>query len=217
MTAELRYRLILLVSLVILGVGLAVIGTAVGATAPFIPGSDTSFVVSEDRIVFEHGDQQAPVIDNMSSVDNIKIERQDSGTYQINTETDDPLSDGERHLAKTIARNNGTIQQALGDMERYNITAEPIRKLTADSAQTTSVTGLNNTSMGGETVEKTFTVSEDSNETDTVSIDRDPEYVEGEAIVRIRDDDTGETDYSVTVDLQNKTVTDLSPSLREGR
>jgi len=214
MTSELRSRLTMLVALAFLGVGLAVIGTGVGATNPFTTSeSGTAFVVSEDNVTFEHGDQQATVLNNMSNVDSIEIEQQDTGIYQVNTETDDQLTDSDRSQAKTIARDNTTVQGILQDLDRYELTVEPIHKLTVDSAQTTSFTGLNNTSRDGETAEgeETFTIRvEDSNETGTVTIDRDPKYVEDEAVVRIRDPATDEMYYSATVDLENETVTEIT-------
>ena len=214
MTSDLRSRLTLLVTLAVLGVGLAVIGTAVGATTPLAGSeSDAAFVVSEDNITFEQGDQRATVLDNMTRVDSIEIEQQGSGTYQVNTETEAPLTDSERSQGKAIARDNATVQQALQDLDQYKLIVEPIHKLTTDSIQTTTVTGLNNTSMDSETVDGagTFTLTmKDSNETGTVTIDRDPEYVEDEAVVRIRNPGTDEMYYSATVDLENETVTDIT-------
>ncbi|MDQ2055542.1 hypothetical protein [Halobellus sp. H-GB7] len=197
-----------------LGVGLAVLGTAAGATVPLAAsGPGAAFVVSEDNVTFEQGDQQAIVLDNMTRIDSIEIDQQGSGTYQVNTETKDPLTDSERSQAKAIARDNATVQQALQDLDQYELTVEPVHKLTVDSVQTMTLTGLNSTSMDSETAagEKTFSLTvEDSDKTGTVTIDRDPEYVEDEAAVRIRDPATGETCYSATVDLENETVTDTT-------
>lgn len=213
MISELRSRLTLLAVLAVFGVGLAVIGTAVGATTPLTAGSGAAFVVSEDNVTFEHGDQQATVVDDVNRIDSIEIEQRDSGTYRVNTETDDPLTDSERSQAEAIARENATLQQALRDLDRYKMTVEPIHKLPVDSAQPTTVTGLTNTSTAGETPDgaETFSISvEDGHETGTVTIDRTPEYVEDEVVVRIRDPATDEMYYSVTVDLENETVTDIT-------
>ncbi|SDY93188.1 hypothetical protein [Halopenitus persicus] len=214
MTSDLRSRLILLVVLAVLGVGLAVIGTTVGATTTLTDsGPGAAFVVSEDNVTFEHGDQQATVLDNMSRVDSIEIEQQNSGTYQVNTEAEDPLTDSDRSRAKAIARNNATVQKALQNLDQYELTVDPIHKLTVDSARTTTFTGLNNTSMDSETPEgeETFTLTvEETDETGTVTIDRDPEYVEDEVVVRIHDPAADEMYYSITVDLENETVTDIT-------
>lgn len=214
MTSDLRSRLTLLMVLAVLGAGLAAIGTAVGATAPLAAsGPGAAFVVSEDNVTFEQGDQRATVLDNMTRIDSIEIEQQGSGTYHVNTETDDPLMDSERSQAKAIARDNATVQQALQDLDQYELTVEPIHKLTVDSVQTTAFTGLNSTSMGSETAkgEETFTLTvKDSDETGTVTIDRDPQYVEDGAVVRIRSPATDEMYYSATVDLENETVTDIT-------
>jgi hypothetical protein len=212
MMSELRSRLTLLVVLALLGVGLAVIGTSVGATSPLAAGSGAAFVVSEDNVTFEHGDQRATVVDNMTHIDSMEIEQQGSGTYKIHTETEAPLTDSERSQAKTIARNNATVQQALEDLPQYVVTVEPIQKLTADSAQTGNLT-IANTSTDIETAEgeQTFTGwVEESDETDTVTIDRNAEFVEDEAVVRITDPATDESYYSITVDLENETVTDIT-------
>jgi hypothetical protein len=214
MASDLQSRLTLLVVLAVLGVGLAVIGTAVGATTPHAAsGAGTAFVVSEDNVTVEQGDQQVTIVDNITRVDSIEIEQQGSGTYQVNTETEDPLTDSERSHAKAIAHNNATVQQVLQDLEQYELTVEPIHKLTVDSGQTTTFTGLNSTSMESETAEgeETFTLTvEDSDETGTVTIDRHPEYVKDEATIRIRNPSTGEMYYSATVDLENETVTDIT-------
>jgi len=214
MTSNLWSRLTLLVVLTALGVGLAIIGNAVGATTPLAASEQGSaFVVSEDNVTFEQGNQRSTLLNNMSQIDSIEIEHQGSGTYQVDTKTEDPLMDSERSQAKAIARDNATVQQTLQDLDQYELTVGPIHKLTADSAQTTAFTGLNNTSMGGETAEgaETFTLTvKDSDETGTVTIDRDPEYVEDEAVVRIRDPVTDEIDYSVTVDLENEAVIEIT-------
>ena len=214
MPSYLQSPLALLPFLAVLGVGLAVLGTAVGATTPHAAsGPGTAFVVSEDNVTVEQGDQQVTVVDNMTRVDSIEIERQGSGTYQVNTETEDPLTDSERSHAEAIARDNATVQQVLRDVEQYELTVEPIHKLTADSVRTTTVTGFNSTSMESETAEgeETFTLTvEDGDETGTVTIDRHPEYVKDEAAIRIRNPSTDEVYYSATVDLENETVTEIT-------
>ncbi|MGQ3330165.1 hypothetical protein [Halorubrum sp. FL23] len=214
MTSDLWSRLTLLVVLAALGVSLAVIGSAVGATTPLAASEPSAaFVVSEDNVTFERGNQRATLLNNTTGVDSIEIEQQGSGTYHVNTEAKNPLTDSERNQAKAIARGNATVQQTVQDLDQYELTVEPIRKLTVDSAQTTSFTGLTNTSRDGEKVaeEETFTLTvEDSNETGTVTIDRESEYVENEAVVRIRDSATDEICYSATVNLENETVTDIS-------
>jgi len=214
MTSNLWSRLTLLVVLAALGVGLAVIGNAIGATTRLaVSEQGSAFVVSEDNVTFEQGNQRSTLLNNMSQVDSIEIEHQGSGTYQVDKKTEDPLMDSERSQAKAIARDNATVQQTLRDLDQYELTVEPIHKLTADSAQTTAFTGLNNTSMDGGTTEKeeTFTLSvKDSNETGMVTVNRDPQYVEDEAVVRIRDSATDQMYYSATVDLENETVTDIT-------
>ncbi|OYR99296.1 hypothetical protein DJ71_00125, partial [Halorubrum sp. E3] len=170
MTSDLWSRLTLLVVLAALGVSLAVIGSAVGATTPLAASEPSAaFVVSEDNVTFERGNQRAILLDNTTGVDSIEIEQQGSGTYHVNAEAKNPLTDSERNQAKAIARGNATVQQTLQDLGQYELTVGPIRKLTVDSAQTTSFTGLTNTSRDGEKVgeEETFTLPvKDSNETD---------------------------------------------------
>lgn len=214
MTSDLWSRLILLVVLTALGVGLAVLGNAVGVTTPLAASEQGAvFVVSEDNVTLEQDNQRATLINNMTRVDSIEIEQRGTGTYHVNTEAENPLADSERSQAKAIVRDNATVQQALRDLDQYELTVEPIHKLTADSAQTTAFTGLNNTSIEGETAEneETFTLSvENRNETGMVAIERDPQYVEDEAAVRVGDSATDETYYSATVDLENETVTDIT-------
>lgn len=204
-------HLTLLVVLALLGVGFAIIGTSFGATSPLAAGSGAAFVVSEDSVTFETGNQRAAIVDNMTHIESIKIEQQGSGTYKIHTETEDPLTDSERSRAKTIARNNVTVQRALENSPQYVVTVEPIQKLTADSAQTGNLTLTNTpTDIGTVDGEEIFTASvEESDESGTVTIDRNSQFVEDKVVVRIRNPATGESYYSITVNLDNETVTEI--------
>ncbi len=209
MTIDLRLRVVSLIGLAVLGVGLAVVGTSVGATSPLATSdSGTAFVISEQNITLEHGGQQATVVNNMSGVDHIEIERQGDGAYRVHTDTEQPISDSERRLATTVARNNATVSQALAELDRYELTVEPIRKLTMDSAQTMTLTGATQQSSTTESDARNATYSFSvENQNGSVTVDRDPTYVEDEVSVRIRDPRRDELYYAVTVDLHNETVT----------
>lgn len=213
MGSELRSRLALLVGLTLLGVGLAGVATAVGAPAALTaadPG--TAFVVSEENVTVEHGDQQTTVAANTTHLDRIMIEQRGSGTYHVDTETAAPLTASDRSHAKAIARTNATVRQALTQLDAYTLTVSPIRNLTTDSAQAVTITGLatNTTDEATATADETFTISVNDTDTDTVTIDRDPEYVEHEARVSIRNPATDERYVSATVNFQNETVIDVT-------
>lgn len=208
MPSDPRSRLGLLVGLVLFGVGLAVAGSALGATAPL--GDDgTAFVVSDRNVTLEHGDQRTTVVDDMSGVGRVEIERLGGGSYRVDTEAEQPVTDSERRRAVAIAKANASVKLALDGMDRYDLTVEPIRKLTkTDSISYTvlNATEAENMSVDGEN--ETFIVSVDDAD-DSVTVDRDPTYVENEVVVRARDPE-GETRYTATVNLENGTVVDVS-------
>ena len=222
MTTDLRARALTLVGLAALGVGLAVVGTTVGTTNPLTnAGSSASFVVSDQNVTFERGDQQATVVDDMTGVDHVEIERQGNGVFRVNATATRVVSARERRRAKAIARNNATVERMLAKVERYELTVEPIRKLTVDDVHSVNATLQNSTTSAGEAHagDYTFTVSVENqststfaseNRTGSVSVDREPSYVENAVSVRIGDPTGADIYYAVTVDLENGTVVDVT-------
>ncbi|WP_238593273.1 hypothetical protein [Natronobacterium lacisalsi] len=208
--SELQSKIMFLGSLALLGVGLAVAGTAVGVPTPLVDSQPSSeFVVSAENVTLEHGDEQAAVVEDMSHVDQVEIDRQDGGTFHVNTTTEQPLTERDRRDAQAIARTNETVRQALADVEQYEMTVEPIQQISADAMETTTLSGLNETSTDNGTETATFSIST-GGQNESVTIDRDPTYLEDEATVRVVHPGEDETYYSITVDLETETVTDIT-------
>lgn len=217
MTTDLRSRFAVLVGLAILGVGLAVIGTAVGATG-FLTDDrgDAGFTVSEENVTFSDGDQEVTVVDNMTRVDRLEVEKVETGTYHVITETENPVTDSERRRAKAIIKRNETVRQALDDLDGYELTVEPVHKLTADSMVTENFTTANDSTSSDfvsnnetEDEEATYTFSVESEE-GNVTVNRDPTYVENEVVVWIRHPVADDVYYTVDVDLENSTVVEIT-------
>ncbi|WP_238593413.1 hypothetical protein [Natronobacterium lacisalsi] len=186
------------------------VGTAVGVSTPLADSQPNStFVVSEENVTLEHGDERAAVVEDMSHVNQIEIERQDGGTFHVNTTTEQPLTESDRRDAQAIARNNETVQQALADVEQYKMSVNPIQKISADAMQTTTISGLNETSTNNSTETTTFSVSTEG-QNKSVTIDREPTYLEDEVSVRVLDPSSDETHYSITVNLETETVTGIT-------
>ncbi|MFD1587650.1 hypothetical protein ACFR9U_11695 [Halorientalis brevis] len=208
-----RVRLVVLVGLVVIGIGLAGVGVAFGVTKPIADaGSSGEFVVSEENVTFSAGGESTVVVDNVSDVREISIEETDTGHFTLRTTDDQALTETERQRAREIAVANDTVQRELDALAAYELTVKPIQKLNVSSVSQrryTTVVEINQT--GDE-----FTVREtalERNDSGTVTIERDPTYVEDRASVRIRQpgvDDSRELKYTVTVDLANGSVTDVT-------
>jgi len=205
---DLRARLALLAGLALLGVGLAVTGATVDATDSFRDAeSSPAFVVSEQNVTFEDGDKQTTVVGNMERVDSLEVKRTNGRQYTVHTATADPVSPAERRRAKEIARDNETIQRSLAKLHRYELTVDPIHKLTAESS-----VRLNGTASAGDVESDngttyTFDVTKSDG---SVVVDRDPDYVDGEVAVRVSNPVADELYFSVIVDLETNEVVDTT-------
>ncbi|WP_256392980.1 hypothetical protein [Natronoarchaeum rubrum] len=213
-----RSRLVFLLGLAVLGIALAGIGTAFGVTAP-IAADDPSgeFVVSDQNVTFSTQSQEDTVVRNLSNVTTIEIEESTDGRFTVSTERDRPLTDAERERAKAIARGNDTVRRALDAMGEYELAVEPIHKI--DELSTTQISGDVSTVNESEGIFK-INLSDDSltERDDAVVVDRDPTYVDDEAIVRVRHsngDAPTDLKYSVSVDLAAGTVTDITEETGE--
>lgn len=206
--SDLRSRLALLAGLALLGAGLAVTGATVNAADSFHDSASTpAFVVSEQNVTFEDGDQQTTVVGNMERVDSVELERTTDRQYTVHTATADPVSAAERRRAKAIARNNETVQRSLAKLNQYELTVDPIHKLTAESS-----VRLNGTVSAGDVKSDsnttyTFEVTESD---ESVVVDREPDYVDGEVAVRVSNPAADEPHFSVIVDLKTNEVIDTT-------
>jgi len=212
-TSRVRSRLVFLLGLTILAVGLAGLGTAFGVTAPLAadnPGGE--FVVSDQNVTFSTQGQEDTVVQNLSNVTTIEIEESEDGQFAVTTERDQPLTDAERDRAREIARRNETVRQDLEDMDEYELTVDPVYRI--DELSTTQISGEVSTVNESEGITMiNFTDDSLSERDDAVVIQRDPSYVDDEAVVRVRQPNNGdqiEQEYSVSVNLATETVTDIT-------
>ncbi|MCY4731808.1 hypothetical protein KY092_14710 [Natronomonas gomsonensis] len=205
---DLRARLALLAGLALLGIGLAVTGATVDATDSLRDSeSPPAFVVSDQNVTFEAGDQQTTVVGNMERVDSLEVEQTNDKQYTVHTATADPVSTAERRRAKEITRDNETIQRSLAKLHRYELTVDPIHTLTAESS-----VRLNGTVLAGDVESDngttyTFDVTEPDG---SVVVDRQPDYVDDEVAVRVSNPATDELYFSVIVDLETNEVVDTT-------
>lgn len=210
MDDSIRTRLLVLVGLGAVSIGLAGIGAGFGMTEPLTSNSSGEFVVAEDNIKFKSSDESKTVVENLSGVREVNIEETDTGQFTIQTVEERPLTEHERERAREIALTNDTVSAALSEMDSYTISVDPIQQLNASA--------FNQVSYDSNTSHETnngITIIETSEKEDhgSVTITREPNYVEGHAVVRIRQPDAPQSEdleYSVDVDLVNGTVTDIT-------
>ncbi|ELY63152.1 hypothetical protein [Natrinema versiforme] len=212
MNEVVRSRLLVLVGLAVIGVGLAGVGTALGVAEPLATtGTSAEFVVAEDNVTFATGDESETVVDDLSNVSEITIEETDTGEFTVQTTEERPLTDSERERARTIAMTNETVKTELGEMDTYELSVEPIRKLSVDAFSQESYDvagGLNETNNGTVIIGTT-----DDGGDGSITVERDPSYVQDRANVRIRQpnaSDRHELQYTVDIDVANGTVTDIT-------
>ncbi|AGN02070.1 hypothetical protein L593_10625 [Salinarchaeum sp. Harcht-Bsk1] len=208
MLAVLRSRALLLVVCAAIGVGMAFAGTSVGATGALTTDSTgPKFVVSDENVTFRHAGGHETVVQNVSDLERIEFEQAEDGTFQINTERVQPFTAAERETAVAVARDNASVQQAMAELGDYEFSVEPIRKLTVNENFSINATPTDEheDAMTGNATSETFVI--ESDQEGTVTVDREPEYVEDEAVVRIADEND-DTQYSVVVDLEEEIVVD---------
>ncbi|SFS54206.1 hypothetical protein [Halostagnicola kamekurae] len=217
MNEVIRSRMLVLVGLAVIGVGLAGIGTTLGMTGPLSStGTPAEFVVSDDNITFTSDDIQETVVDDLSNVSKITVEETDSGQYTIQTKEDQPLDEKERKRARTIAMTNETVNEALEEMDRYELSVEPVQKLNLSASSVQSydtVIGVNETKDTTASSNMTIVNTTDDHSDESVIIGRSPSYVEDRAVVRIRhpgEDSPHDLKYTVDIDLADRTVTDIT-------
>jgi len=216
MGSHVRVRLAVLVCLAALGVGLAGIGAAVGVTE-LITAGDTSgeFVVADDSVTFSDGTENVTVVENTANVTAIRVEETAPGRFTVDTEVERPLSAAERERAVEVARSNATVSARLDRLDGYELTVDPVYRVTADQMTGYNVTidadDVTNGSDDGVYV-GTVNVSTETRDGEVV-VQRDPSYVEDRAVVRVRQPDASERRelrYSVDIDLANGTVTGIT-------
>lgn len=213
MNKIIRSRLLLLIGLSILGIGMAGVGTTLMMPDQPTNGANPEFIVSDENLTFATGSESETVMDNTSNLSQIVINETDTGQFSIKTTENDPLSATERERAKEIALNNSTVAQELDQIDEYKISVEPIQRVTLSDASSQSYNiSINNASKNAA---NTFTINETSIEgqqSGSVTISRDTNYVADSAVVRIREQrqgGSGELIYVIDVDLSTENVTDV--------
>ncbi|SDJ93522.1 hypothetical protein SAMN05216226_11257 [Halovenus aranensis] len=222
-TASARTRLAVLGALLALGLVLALAGHAVGLPAGLTdPDPGASFRVSEDNVTVSADGTEVTAVDRMTNVSGVEISETD-GAFVIKTDRDNPLTDRQRNTSLAVARANDTVAGVLDDLDGYMLTVEPIRKLEATNTVNITMTNITaNTAQASEGLatainatdeNETFDVTlygSTSNGSDAVRVDRDPSYVDGRAVVYVRNTTTDERILSVVVDVENEAVASLT-------
>ena len=208
MHATVRSRLFALGALVVLGLGLAGAGTAFGLTEPLSQtGSPAEFVVADGNVTLSADGESTMLVENVSDVRAVTIEETGDGQFTIRTREERPLTVAERERARSVALANETVRRKLDAMPAYNLSVEPIQQLNATAVDQISLDNADPDDSGEFTVESTGDSDEGS-----VTIVRDPTYVDGRAVVRVRRPDMthpADLKYTVDVNLTSETVTDI--------
>ncbi|SER09676.1 hypothetical protein [Natrinema salaciae] len=199
MSNDIGATLLFLGGLVALSVVFAGVGTSFGQTDPLREGGPTpKFVVSDENVSFADGERTATVVENLSRVGRIEIERRDDGGVHIST-----APDQQRERAKAIATANATVRDRLDEVGDYRLTV----------AHTYRVEAMNATARDAGDDAATFELRRDtasSDEDGVVVVERAPAADDGTVTLQVEHADSGEVRYSVRVDLTNGTVTQIT-------
>jgi hypothetical protein len=210
MHATVRSRLFALGALAVLGLGLAGAGTAFGLTEPLSQmGSPAEFVVADGNVTLSADGESTTLVENVSDVRAVTIEETGDGQFTVRTREERPLTVAERERARSVALANETLRQKLDAMPAYELSVDPIQKLNATAVDQISLDSADSGDGSGE-----FTVESTGDSGDgSVTIVRDPTYVEGRAVVRVRRPDMthpADLKYTADVNLTSGTVTDIT-------
>lgn len=210
MPSDVRTRVVVVLGLAAVGVALAVTGSALGVGDGTFHESDGPAVNIDENVTVVDDDSEVTVVENVSTVETLKVRADDGATIRFETEgRDEGVTASER--AKDIARNNETIQRAIEDLESPKFTVEPVVQVDVTESSSFTVSGATNdgdNSTGGGSGTYSVTVNETSAQSQDgmVVVDREPAYASGIASVQIAE--TGDqVRYAATVDLENETVT----------
>jgi hypothetical protein len=205
-----RTRLLVLVGLIAVSIGLAGIGAAFGMAEPLPSDSSGEFVVAEDNITFKSSSESKTVVENLSHVREVNIKETDTGQFTIQTVEEQPLTDRERERAREVALANETVSAALSEMDSYELSVDSIQQLNASAFNQVS---YDSNMSHGTSDEITIVETSEEEDNGSITITREPSYVEDRAVVRIRQPDAPQSEdlkYSVDVDLVTGTVTDIT-------
>lgn len=213
--SEMRTRLFVLVGLAVIGVALAGVGTTLGADDVVQPQQSAKLVVTDENLTVAHANQSGTLVTDLSNVTELRIDRENASRFTVETRERRPLSPAERERARTIALNNQTVSEAVGEMAAVELTVEPIRKLNTSSFAAKRYNVSLDAGDGDTVTGDTFTIelNDSGMEDGSVTIDRTPEFVDDRAVVEVRDpteEPPQSLEYTVRVDTANGTVTDVT-------
>jgi len=208
-------RGVLVVALIAVGVGLALTWSTVGIADGDPSVSEGPSIRVDDDVTVASGDKAVTVIEDVSSVDAVSVRAREDGTIRLESSERGGLNETQRTRALAIARDNETVRRAVGSLEEPVFAVEPVVEIRASSFRTVEIdgtaTGVDARGVNG-TETYAFTVNASSVEQDdgTVVVDRTQEYLDDVASVRLSDERSGETRYTIRVDLTTETVTDVT-------
>ncbi|WP_254837973.1 hypothetical protein [Natronomonas marina] len=204
-----RTRILLLGVLAAVGITLAGVGVALG-----IGNSNTDddriaeVSVARTNLTVSDGGNDVVLMENVSETSDIEIVKNRT-EITVTEHESDPLTQRERERAIEIARNNETVASHLETVDDPDFTVDPVERIDAEEMRTTTVEfdvdELNHT--GDSVLVGNVTVEESD---DSVTVEREPSHVADRAVVRISPADSEEAQYSVGVDLTNRTVTHVT-------
>ncbi|OYR38764.1 MULTISPECIES: hypothetical protein [unclassified Halorubrum] len=212
MNEDARTGLVVLLVLASVGVGLAGTLAALGVGDPIADRDQVGEVsIAGTNVTASSDKSDTAVVTNVSETSDIEL-TEDGGDILITTRENDRFTRHERGRAVEIVRANRTVASYLETVENEELTVEPIRKLNSGEAQTATFTfdveETNSTLSAGETVKiRNLTVEKSD---DTVTVDREPSYVEDRAVVRIGRAGREDARYRAEIDLANETVVDIT-------
>lgn len=218
MNHDARTPFVVLVVLAGVGVSLAGVGVALGVGDIDADRNRIGEVsVAGPNVTVTNGHGEAVLTETVPTTSDIKISENGSG-ITVAEQAENPataFTQRERDRAVEIARRNETVRSYLETVAEPTFRVEPVKKLSTKEMQTVTVkfneSGEDDVDVSGEDTQvlkvTNVTVTESSG---SVTIDREPTYVEDVAVVRITHPGWDSPRYSVRVDLANRTVTDIT-------
>lgn len=208
-----RTRLLVLAALAVVGSGLAGAGIALGVENHVTsdPMGEVSIIKTNVTVASSDGD--VVLTENVSETSDIQLSKGgDRITIVEQADEDIPLTPRDRQRAVEIARTNATIESYLETTANATISVEPIKKMSATEMERQTVdSNLNRTEStiaSAGTVRVVNVTIEESNE--SITVGREPSYVDDQAVVRIGSPGRETPKYSVQVDLENGTIIDTT-------
>lgn len=210
MTGDLARNCLTLLGLALLGVGVAVSGSAFGIDGPLADSEEsTEFTVDDDGITVSDGQDEYTVIENLTKNEAVEITA-DNDELRVQTRQADGFSDDVQERAVTIAHNNETIRQSLGNLDDYEFVIQPSYEIDhrPPDGITVHEADRNVTSSDdndGVPVNEAEVEHDDTGSSVTVHI---PPSSDNRVSVAIYDN-AGELQYSLVVDLDTDEVVQL--------